>query len=79
MKTFGLSSGLPSHILDSLQHFNSLLISLDHISTLVHTKLIKTFSTIIPLKEIEYPFKNSKLNKDIVLANLALTFELIID
>jgi hypothetical protein len=31
------------------------------------------------LKEIEYPFKNLKMNKDIVLANLAFTFELIAD
>ncbi len=79
MQTFDLSSGWSSHILNSLQHLGSLLISLDHLSTLVHTKLTKTLSTTIPLKEIEYPFKNLKMNKDIVLANLAFTFELIAD
>jgi len=63
--------------LDSLQHFSSLLISLDHESTLVHTKLTKTFSTAIALKEIEYSFKKSKMNKDIVLASVAFAFELI--
>jgi hypothetical protein len=37
-----------------------------------NTKFAKNFSTTIPLKEIEYPFKNSKMNKDIILADLTL-------
>jgi hypothetical protein len=77
MKTLDLSSGLSSHISNSLQHLASLLIYLDHISTLVRIGLTKTFSTTIPLKEIEYLFKNSKMNKDIILASPASASELI--
>jgi hypothetical protein len=35
-------------------------------------KLAKTFSTTIVVKEIEYPLKNSKMRKDMVLASSAL-------
>jgi len=77
MKTLDLSSGLSNHISDSLQHLASLFISLDHVSILVLIGLTKTFSTTIPLKEIEYLFKNSKMNKDIVLASPAFASELI--